>query len=84
MIRPAILGLATAVPKFQHTQMELHDRWLAPYINSRRARSIFAAAEIDTRHSVLETSEFLANEPGTKARNDLYFRYGPAPSRQRH
>jgi predicted naringenin-chalcone synthase len=53
--------------------MELHDRWLARYMNSRRARAIFAAAEIDTRYSVLTTSDFLADEPGTKARNDLYF-----------
>lgn len=72
MIKPAMLALATAVPEHQHKQMELHDRWLSSYINSHRARAIFAAAEIDTRHSVLPTSEFMADEPGTKARNDLY------------
>ena len=72
MNKATILGLATAVPEYQHNQMELHDRWLSPFINSSRARSIFEAAEIDTRHSVLPTSEFLADEPGTKARNELY------------
>ncbi len=69
---PTIIGLATGVPPTQHTQAELHDRWLSPYINSHRAKAIFDAAEIDTRHSVLATSDFLADEPGTKARNDLY------------
>ena len=72
MTNPAILGLITAVPEHRHDQMELHDRWLSPYINSHRARAIFAAADIDTRYSVLPTSEFLADEPGTKARNNLY------------
>ena len=72
MSKATILGLSTAVPENQHHQMELHDRWLSPYIKSNRARAIFAAAEIDTRYSVLPTSEFLADEPGTKARNDLY------------
>jgi len=72
MTKPAILGLTTAVPEYQHKQMELHDRWLSPYINSHRARAIFAAAEIDTRYSILPTSEFLADEPGTRARNQLY------------
>ncbi len=72
MTNPAILGLATGVPKNRHTQTELHNRWLSPFINSRRAKAIFAAAEIDTRYSVLTTSDFLADEPGSKARNDLY------------
>lgn len=54
--------------------MEIHDRWLKPYINSERARAIFAAAEIDTRYSVLPDAAFLANEPGTRARNDIYMR----------
>jgi alkylresorcinol/alkylpyrone synthase len=72
MTHPAILGLAVATPAYQHAQMELYDRWLAPYIKSQRARAIFAAAQIDTRYSVLATSDFLANEPGTKARNDAY------------
>src|SRR5262245_57577765 len=52
--------------------MDIHDRWVAAYINSQRARAIFRAAEIETRYSVLETSAFLANEPGTQARNELY------------
>ena len=72
MTRPAILALATGTPKHQHTQMDIHDRWLLPFINSHRAKAIFTAAEIDTRYSVLETSDFLADEPGTKARNDRY------------
>lgn len=72
MTTPAILGLATGVPAYQHRQMDIHDRWLRPYINSERARAIFAAAEIDTRYSVLPDSTFLAGEPGTKARNNLY------------
>lgn len=49
----------------------MHDR-LAPYINSHRAKAIFDAAEIDTRHSILAEADFLADEPGTKARNDVY------------
>lgn len=72
MTSPALLGLATRVPPNQHRQMDIHDRWLAPYINSQRARAIFSAAEIETRYSVLADSSFLADEPGTKARNDLY------------
>lgn len=52
--------------------MEIYDRWLKPYINSERARAIFAAAEIETRYSVLPDSTFLADEPGTRARNDIY------------
>jgi alkylresorcinol/alkylpyrone synthase len=72
MTIPTLLGLATCVPENQHPQMEIHDRWLLPYIKSQRARAIFSAAEIDTRYSVMAGSTFLAGEPGTKARNDLY------------
>lgn len=72
MNTPAILGLATATPEHQHHQMDIHDRWLLPYINSRRARAIFAAAQIETRYSALAEADFLAGEPGTKARNDRY------------
>ncbi len=74
MTEAAILGLATTVPENQHAQMDIHDRWLLPYINSHRAKAIFSAAEIDTRYSVLTTSDFLADEPGTKARNELYIK----------
>jgi predicted naringenin-chalcone synthase len=66
MTAPTLLGLGTGVPANRHQQM------LLPYINSRRARAIFAAAEIDTRHSILAEASFLAGEPGTKARNDLF------------
>lgn len=76
MTTPALLGLATGVPENQHQQMEIHDRWLLPFINSQRARAIFAAAEIDTRHSVLTCSSFLADEPGTQARNALFMEAG--------
>jgi len=69
---PTILSLATGTPQNRHEQMEIHDRWLSPYINSQRARAIFAAAEIDSRYSVLADSSFLADEPSTKTRNDIY------------
>lgn len=69
---PAILSLATGVPPHRHTQTELHDRWLQPLINSHRAKAIFEAAEIDTRYSVLATADFLATEPSTQARNEVY------------
>lgn len=72
MTSPTILSIVTDVPQNQHRQMDLHDRWLAPYINSRRARMVFRAAEIDTRHSVLATADFLADEPGTEARNAVF------------
>ena len=72
MSSPVLLSLATGAPKYKHIQMEIHDRWLYPYIHSQRARAIFAASEIDTRYSVLPDSGFLADEPSTKARNDLY------------
>lgn len=72
MTNPAILSIATGVPAHRHEQMDLHDRWLEPYINSRRARAIFSAAQIETRYSVLPTVDFLADQPGTLARNDLY------------
>lgn len=72
MTSPTVLGLSIRVPENRHDQMDIHDRWLLPYIHSRRARAVFAAAEIDTRYSVLADSSFLADEPGTKARNDLY------------
>ncbi len=71
---PALLGLATGTPPHRHTQTELHDRWLLPFINSPRARAIFMAAEIDARYSVLPDADFLADEPGLKPRNDLYLR----------
>ena len=51
MNKAVILGLAKAIPEHQHDQMQLHDRWLSPFINSHRARLIFEAAEIDTRLS---------------------------------
>ncbi len=72
MQAPTLLGLAVMPAPYRHNQMDIHDRWLAPYIQSQRARAIFSAAEIDTRYSILPTSDFLADEPGTKARNDLY------------
>jgi alkylresorcinol/alkylpyrone synthase len=72
MTDAAILSLATGTPPHQYQQMDIHDRWLAPFINSPRARAIFAAAEIDTRFSVLADADFLADEPGTQARNNLY------------
>lgn len=72
MTAPTILSLATAVPEYQHGQLEIHDQWLYPYINSRRARAVYAAAEIDTRYSVMPNADFLATDPGTQARNDLY------------
>lgn len=72
MTQPAILSIATGVPDHRHSQMDLHDRWLAPYINSRRARAIFNAAQIESRYSVLPTVDFLADQPGTLARNDIY------------
>jgi predicted naringenin-chalcone synthase len=72
MTQPAILAIATANPPHRHRQMHIHDAWLLPYLHSRRARAIFAAAEIDTRHSVLANGDFLAAEPGTKDRNDVY------------
>jgi alkylresorcinol/alkylpyrone synthase len=76
MTTPTLLGLSTRVPENRHQQMDIHDRWLLPYIHSQRARAIFAAAEIDTRYSVLAESSFLAGEPGTKARNDLFMQAG--------
>ena len=69
---PKILSIATGTPPNRHEQMEIHDRWLFPFLNSQRARAIFTAAEIDTRYSVLADSTFLAHEPGTKARNDFF------------
>ena len=75
MTHPALLSLVTTVPKNQHQQMEMHDRWLLPYINSPRARAIFAAADIETRYSVLADTTFLADEPGSKARNDFYLHH---------
>lgn len=72
MTPATILGLATGTPKNRHKQMEIHDRWLQPFIHSQRARAIFAASEIKTRYSVLAGSSFLAGEPSAKARNDLY------------
>lgn len=72
MTTPTILSLATAVPDYQHRQMEIHDRWIAPYLDNRRARLLFREAQIDTRYSLFETVDFLAGQPGTQARNDLY------------
>jgi predicted naringenin-chalcone synthase len=72
MSSPALLGIATGVPPYRHTQEALYNRWLSPLINSQRAGAIFKAAEIETRHSVLDTSDFLETEPGTEARNKIY------------
>ena len=71
MATPIILSLTTGVPKNRHTQMELHDYCL-PFINSSRAKAIYAAAEIETRYSVLANPQFFTDAPSTKARNDLY------------
>lgn len=73
MTTPAILSLTTTVPDHQHQQMEIHDRWIAPYLGNRRARLLFREAQIETRYSLFETVDFLAAEPGTRARNELYF-----------
>lgn len=74
MIKPTILTVATTVPAHQHEQMTLHDRWLQPLINSPRAKPIFAAAEIDTRHSVFADADFLNDTPTTEQRNRLFFK----------
>lgn len=74
MTQPTLLSIATCVPTNQHRQMDIHDRWLSPYIHSQRARAIFAAAEIETRYSVLAEAGFLATNPSTQARNDLFMR----------
>lgn len=72
MTNSAILSLATGLPEHRHRQMALHDQCL-PYINSARARAIYAAAEIETRYSVLPDSTFFAEgSPGTTARNKQY------------
>ena len=76
-ITPAILSLATGLPEHKHKQMDLHDQCL-PFINSARAKAIYAAAEIETRYSVLSDSTFFQDgSPGTKARNDLYMTAAP-------
>ncbi|MDM8532068.1 type III polyketide synthase [Anaerolineales bacterium HSG25] len=67
-----LTALATQLPPHQHEQMALHDCWLAPFINSHRARAIFAASEIETRYSVFADATFLTDEPSAKKRNDLY------------
>jgi alkylresorcinol/alkylpyrone synthase len=72
MSQPTLLSLATGLPNHRHSQTKLHDRWLSPYLNSQRSRALFEAAEIDSRYSVLPTSDFLADEPGTQARNSVY------------
>lgn len=72
MTHPALLSIVTGVPEYQHSQMDIHDRWLSPYINSQRARAIFAAAEIEARYSVLPDATFLAADPSTQARNHLF------------
>lgn len=71
---PTIVTVATAVPPHRHNQIELHDRWLSPFIKSHRAKAIFAASEIESRYSSLASTDFLADEPTTKARNDLYLK----------
>lgn len=74
MSRPSLLSLATGLPENKHDQLAIHDRWLLPYIKSHRARAIFAAAEIETRYSVLANADFLAAEPTTQQRNDFFMR----------
>ncbi len=69
---PTLLGLATGLPAHRHEQMTIHDKWLRPFIDSERARMIYAASEIDSRYSVLAEADFLADEPSTKTRNDFY------------
>jgi alkylresorcinol/alkylpyrone synthase len=71
MTTPTIISLATGLPPYQYRQMDLHDHCL-PYINSPRAKAIYAAAEIETRYSVLADANFFATAPGTEVRNDLY------------
>lgn len=72
MNQPHIQSLATAVPEHRYTQMEIYDGFLAPYLDNRRARMVFEAAQIDTRHSVITDPAWLAANPSTEVRNDLY------------
>lgn len=72
MTHPQILGLATGVPAHRYTQTEIYDGFLAPHLDNRRARMLFDAAEIDTRHSVITDPGWLACNPSTEARNDFY------------
>lgn len=67
----AILSLATGLPNHRHQQMALLEQ-CTPYINSHRAKAVYAAAEIETRYSVLASTDFFAGRPGTQARNQLY------------
>lgn len=85
-----IHAIETAVPKFQFSQAEARDR-LKAQLDDRRARKvihrIYDAAEIETRHSVVEdwgspspASLFRTGpdgkwvEPGTAARNEVFAR----------
>jgi alkylresorcinol/alkylpyrone synthase len=76
MTKPAILGVGTAVPKTGRDQMEICSG-LEEFFNNRRTPAVFRATEIDKRHTVQESLNWYAANPGNEARLQAYMTYAP-------
>ena len=72
---PAILGIATSVPKTRYTQDEILEKYLRlAKITDRRqraVRTVFGLAGVDHRYSVV-SDQFYATEQTTMSRNEEY------------
>lgn len=75
MTVPAILNIATGVPRYHHSQQEILERYLG-YLgeNGRRARavrSIFERSGVNGRYSAID-ERFFSDDRSTEARNSTY------------
>ncbi|RME50998.1 MAG: type III polyketide synthase [Caldilineae bacterium] len=76
MTQPAILAVGTAVPAHRYNQMDICEG-LSPAFNNRRAPAVFRATEIETRYSVLETTDWLVQNPDNETRLARYHAEAP-------
>lgn len=82
MSTPTILGCATAAPLYEYPQMDLYYNFMDSVYKNRRAAAIFRATVIEKRHSVLAAPEWLAPNPSSEERNQLYLAEAPKLSIQ--
>ncbi len=69
MNHPKILGLGLGVPRFEYTQSEIYERFLAPHLGTnRRARILFQRAGIQHRFTAIP-GEYHNTYRSTEERN---------------
>ncbi|HEY9899613.1 MAG TPA: type III polyketide synthase [Pantanalinema sp.] len=67
-----ITGLATAVPAHRHAQQAIFRMLYSQAPQAAKVEAIFRRSAIAHRHTVLPDLDFVARNPGTQARNDVY------------